>query len=55
MLASLRRTARAAAGARDGAIARRLDELALDVEASLHGLRAYAANRSRSTSRRNGR
>ena len=57
MLATLHRTARAAARLRQIAVAHRLDELAADVEQSLYGLRSHAAGRrSRSsTSRRNGR
>jgi hypothetical protein len=56
MLATLRRSARAAAGLREPGIARHLDELARDLEHSLHGLRSLAAlDRSNSTSRRNGR
>jgi hypothetical protein len=50
MLTTLRRTARTAAGLRETAVARRLDELAGDVEQSLQGLRSRAAARRRSGS-----
>ena len=56
MLGMLRRTARAAAGVRETAVARRLDELAGDVEQSLLRLRMRAAaRRPNSACRRNGR
>jgi hypothetical protein len=56
MLATLRRSARAAAGLREAGIARHLDELARDVEHSLHGLRSLTpVDHSNSTSRRNRR
>jgi hypothetical protein len=56
MLATLHRSARAAAGLRQIDIARRLDELARDAEHSLQSLRSVAAaNHWTSTSRRNGR
>ena len=59
MLTTLRRTARAAAGLRETAVARRLDELAGDVEQNLQSLRARADARRRGTgsnssARRNG-
>jgi hypothetical protein len=56
MLATLRRSARAAANLHQIAIARRLDELARDAEHSLQSLRALAAAiHWQSTSHRNGR
>jgi len=58
MLATLHRTARTAAQLQERGIARRLDELAGDVETSLRGLRsrASAVDRANTTaSRRNGR
>lgn len=56
MLATLQRSARAAAGLREIRIARHLAELARDTEHSLQSLRARAAvNHSNPRSRRNGR
>jgi hypothetical protein len=56
MLATLQRSARAAAGLRETGIARNLDELAREAEHNLQSLRSLAAvTRSRPTSRRNGK
>ena len=58
MLATLHRTARTAAHLQERGVARRLDELAGDVETSLRGLRSRAAAVDRANtiaSRRNGR
>jgi hypothetical protein len=51
MLATLERTACATAGLREPCLARRLDELARDVEYSLHGLRSVAEARDAATRR----
>ena len=57
MLVTLHRTARTAASLREIAVARRLDELADEVEQSLEGLRsrAVAGRYNSSVPHRNGR